>query len=260
MGTRSTPARLVMLVYGFLAYAAFIACFLYLVFFLADAPLPYTVESGVRVGWPLALTIDLALLALFGVQHTIMARSGFKRAWTRILPEPIERSTFVLATVVCLTVIMLFWSPIAGHLWQVEAPWLRGLLWCVQGVGWVMVLASSFLIDHAELFGVSQVIAHLRGTPLPSRPFQTPLLYRYVRHPMMLGMLLALWSTPELTFSRLAFATGFTVYILLGVRIEERGLVETLGDDYRRYQRRVPQLLPRLAPRRRAAAPTTRGV
>jgi len=250
MTVRSTPARLAMLLYGFFAYAAFNACFLYLIFFLADAPLPYTVETGAQLAWPSALAVDVALVVLFGVQHTIMARPAFKRAWARIVLEPIERSSFVLATVACLTVIMLFWTPIAGHLWHVQAPWLRMLFWCVQGVGWGTVLWSTFLIDHWELLGVRQVIAHFRGTPLPSKSFQTPVLYRYVRHPMMLGMLLAFWSTPDMTFSRLAFAAGFSVYILLGVHIEERDLVEALGDDYRRYQQRVPQLLPRLTARR----------
>jgi protein-S-isoprenylcysteine O-methyltransferase Ste14 len=249
MTGQTTLGRSATLAYGLAAYASFHACFLYLIFFLADAPLPYTVENGTQLPWAAALGLNLVLISLFAVQHTVMARPAFKQAWTRIVPEPIERSTFVVATVACLTVIMLFWAPIGGHLWHVQAPWVRTLLWCVQGAGWGTVVWSTFLIDHWELFGVRQVLCHYRGTPLPGKSFRTPSLYRFVRHPMMVGMLLALWSTPDMTYSRLVFSAGFTVYILLGVRIEERDLVAALGEDYRRYQQSVPRLMPRLTPR-----------
>jgi protein-S-isoprenylcysteine O-methyltransferase Ste14 len=252
MTSQSTIGRIATLSYGLAAYASFHACFLYLILFLADAPLPYTVESGTTLPWAVALGLDLALVSLFAVQHTIMARPAFKRAWSRIVPEAVERSTFVVATVACLAVIMLFWAPITGQLWHVQTPWLRTLLWCLQGVGWGTVVWSTFLIDHWELFGVRQVISHYRGTPLPPKSFRTPSLYRYVRHPMMVGMLLAFWSTPDMTFSRLVFSAGFTVYILLGVRIEERDLVEALGEDYRRYQQSVPRLMPKWAPREKS--------
>lgn len=251
MNHQNTFTRVAILIYGLIAYASFNACFLYLILFVNDARLPWvhhTLATGAALPWGTAIVVDVALIALFALQHTVMARPAFKRWWTRIVPEPIERSTFVLATVACLTVIMTYWAPLNDQLWQARASWLRAALWGLQGLGWLMVVGSTFLIDHWELFGVRQVIAHFRGRAVSRRSFRTPSLYRIVRHPMMLGMLLGLWATPDMTMSRLAFAGAFTVYVMIGIRIEERDLVVALGDDYRRYQERVPRLLPGLKP------------
>lgn len=246
MTRESTPARLGTLAYGLFAYASFHAIFLYLILFLADAIVPFSIENGRALPLAQALAIDAMLIALFAVQHTIMARPGFKRAWTRLIPEAMERSTFVLATVACLAVLFRFWVPVEGELWSVEVEGGRVVLYTLQALGWATLVWSTFLIDHWELFGVRQVIAHFQGKTIPSKTFKTPMLYGFVRHPMMVGVLLGFWATPDMTMSRFVFAVGFTCYVVLGIRIEERDLVIALGDDYRRYQERVPSLLPRM--------------
>jgi protein-S-isoprenylcysteine O-methyltransferase Ste14 len=247
MKSKNTLSRTVILAYGLAAYASFHAVFLYLILFLADGPVPHTVETGASHQLGVAIAIDAALVALFGLQHTVMARPAFKLWWTRIIPASMERSTFVVATVACLAVIMTGWAPINGLMWDVQTPVLRMALWGLQGLGWGTVVWSTFLLDHWELFGVRQVIAHFQGRELPETPFRTPSLYRFVRHPMMAGMLLALWAAPEMSWSRVVFAAAFTTYVMFGIRIEERDLVVSLGEDYRRYQERVPRLLPRLS-------------
>ncbi len=238
IGTRSA-----IVVYGLLAYASFHAIFLYLIAFLANAPVPYTVDGNATHSTGFALAIDVGLIALFGLQHSVMARPAFKHWWTRIIPEPMERSTFVFATVAILAITVTNWAPMAGQVWSAQTPWLRILLWTVQGLGWGTLVWSTFLIDHWELFGVRQVLAHLRGEPLPEKSFRAPALYRVSRHPMMIGVLIAFWCTPDMTVSRLVFAAGFTVYVLIGVHLEERDLVASLGDEYRRYQERVRRFL-----------------
>jgi protein-S-isoprenylcysteine O-methyltransferase Ste14 len=246
MSSSHRLGRHAILAYGLLAYASFHACFLYLILFLNDGPVPVTLASGSARPLGDALAADVALVALFALQHTVMARSGFKRLWTRVVPEPIERSTFVFASVACLALIMLGWVPVAGRVWHVEAPPLRALLWAIQGAGWLTLVMSTFLMDHWALFGVRQVLAHHRGASLPEKAFRTPFLYRIVRHPMMVGILIGFFATPDMSASRLVIAAAFGLYVLVGVRIEERDLVATLGDDYRRYQQRVPRLLPGL--------------
>lgn len=260
MTTGSRFGHHAILAYGLLAYASFHACFLYLIVFLNDGPVPFTLASGAAMPLPRALAIDLGLIALFAGQHTVMARRAFKRVWTRLVPEPIERSTFTFASVACLALIMTRWVPIAGDVWHVDEPVLRASLWCLQGAGWLILVASTFLIDHWALFGVRQVLAHCRGVALPEQSFRTPSLYRLVRHPMMVGILIGFWATPDMTSGRLVIAAVLTLYVPIGVRLEERDLVATLGDDYRRYQQRVPRLIPAL--RRRAPmtpAPPRRG-
>ncbi len=253
MTSKSRFARHAMLAYGLLAYASFHASFLYLILFLNDVPLPFSLGSGSPrpLGW--ALAIDVGLIALFALQHTVMARPAFKRVWTRFVPAPIERSTFVVATVVCLVLLFTCWASIAGHVWHVETSVLRGLLWALQGVGWLTVVVSTFLIDHWGLFGLRQVTAHHRGVSSQDKTFRMPLLYRFVRHPMMTGMLIGLWATPDMSAGHLVIAAGFSLYVLVGIRIEERDLVASLGDDYRRYQERVPRLVPGLPRPRRGA-------
>lgn len=251
MTTRHRLGRSAVVAYGLLAYASFHACFAYLILFVNDGPVPFTLASGTPRPLVGALAIDVGLVALFALQHTVMARPAFKRAWTRLVPEPIERSTFVFASVACLALMMAGWAPVPGRIWHVETPALRAALWALQGVGWLTLVVSTFLLDHWELFGVRQVFAHGRGTSLPDKTFRTPLLYRVVRHPMMVGVLIGFWATPDLGSSRLVLAAAMTLYVLFGVRIEERDLVATLGDEYRRYQQRVPRLLPGLTRLRR---------
>ena len=239
----SPASRVVSLAYGTLAYVLFLGTFLYAIGFVMGLLVPKTVSDGARVPLAEALLVNGGLLALFAVQHTIMARRAFKRRWTRIVPAQIERSTFVLVTCVILITTFVQWRHLPGSLWEVTGP----AAWFLHGVsflGWGIVLYGSFLIDHFELFGLRQVVRHFRGKELATPVFHERSLYRRVRHPLMLGFLLAFWATPAMTMGHLFFAAMCTGYILVGIQIEERTLVAEHGDAYRDYQRRVPMLLP----------------
>ncbi|HSR42880.1 MAG TPA: isoprenylcysteine carboxylmethyltransferase family protein [Longimicrobiales bacterium] len=232
--------------YGSLVYLFFLGVFTYLILFVGDVWVPRSIDAGAStsLSLPVAIAVNVGLLALFGLQHSVMARQWFKRRWTRIVPWHLERSTYVLAATLVLAVVMWGWRPIPETIWSVEDPLgsgvLRGLFW----TGWGIVLLSTFLIDHFRLFGLKQVWAHLRGAELERPAFQTPALYRYVRHPLYLGFLLAFWSTPRMTAGHLLFAGVWTGWILLAIRFEERDLMRFHGEAYRTYRRRVPMLLP----------------
>jgi methanethiol S-methyltransferase len=243
--------------YGVAAYLMFLVVFLYLIGFVADANF---VVGGVHiVGKSVdrggigdgalnvaAVVIDVALLALFAVQHSVMARAAIKRQLTRIVPPSAERSTYVLASNICLIALVAWWHPLTNELWRVSAqPW-RALLIAVGLAGWAIALLSTFLIDHFDLFGLRQVFARLRGRRLPEHEFATPLLYRAVRHPLYLGFLIAFWVTPRMTLGHLLFAAATTGYILLAVRFEEHDLIGVFGQQYRDYRSRVPMLIPGL--------------
>jgi protein-S-isoprenylcysteine O-methyltransferase Ste14 len=229
--------------YGSLAYLLFLGTFLYLVGFVTGQVVPVSVDSGRAAGTAEALLVDGAFLALFALQHTIMARRAFKRRWTRIVPTEVERSTFVLVTCAILIAMVWQWRALPGVVWHVEgAPALA--LWALCALGWAMVLLSTFLIDHFELFGLRQTLTFaLRHAPREPR-FRERALYKLVRHPLMLGFLIAFWSTPHMSRGHLFFALMCSAYILIGLRIEERTLVAAHGDAYRDYQRRVPMLVP----------------
>lgn len=191
-----------------------------------------------------ALAIDLLLLALFAVQHSGMARPGFKRVWTRLVPRSVERSTYVLASAAVLALLMWQWRPIPGAVWRVEAPAGRAVLWGLYALGWAIVLAATFMISHAHLFGLRQVWERLRGRPVSDPQFQTPGLHRHLRHPIMIGFLIAFWATPAMPRGHLLFAVATTGYILVALQLEERDLVAAFGDRYRAYREQVPMLLP----------------
>ncbi len=232
------------LAFAVAAYAVFFATFLYLIGFVADLPmLERTIDRGPIVAVPLAAAIDLGLIALFGVQHSVMARPAFKRAWTRTVPEPIERSVYVLLASVVLIVVMMFWHPIPGDLWRVEGT-AAMLLWGLCALGWGIVLLSTFLLNHFELFGLRQAYFHLRGRLAGPPAFHQPLLYRIVRHPLYLGFVIAFWATPAMSWGHLLFAAGMTVYILIAIPMEERDLVAALGPAYEDYRLRVGALVP----------------
>jgi protein-S-isoprenylcysteine O-methyltransferase Ste14 len=232
--------------YGLIAYAAGVAALVYLIGFSGDVLVPRPVDGGAVTTWPEALGIDLILLSLFAVQHSVMARQAFKRWWVRIVPRPVERSTFVLATSVVLAVLFWQWRPIpAPIVWRVANAVAVQLLWAVFWLGWVLVLLSTFLINHFELFGLQQVFARLTGREMPATAFKTPLLYRYVRHPLYLGILLSLWSVPLMTTGHLLFSMGLSSYILVGIWFEERDLIAQFGERYRRYRDQVGMLVPR---------------
>jgi protein-S-isoprenylcysteine O-methyltransferase Ste14 len=211
---------------------------------VGDLLVPKSVDTGNVGPVMMALTVNLFLIALFGIQHSIMARQGFKRWWTQYVPKPIERSTFVLTTVVILTIMFTFWRPMPAVVWEAEGA-LAVLLWAGFATGWLIVLASTFIIDHFDLFGLRQVFLHLRSKDYTPLPFATRYLYRFVRHPLYLGFIIAFWSTPRMTVGHLLFAAGFTTYILIAIRIEEKDLVNFHGRAYLSYQDKVPMLVPR---------------
>jgi methanethiol S-methyltransferase len=231
--------------YGVAAYAAGLVALLYFIGFSGNLLVPKSVDIGAVAPWAEAVGIDLALLALFGIQHSVMARRGFKQWWTRVVPAPVERSTYVVATSAVLALLFWLWIPIdAPVVWHVQSRAGRALLWSLFGLGWLLVLLSTFLINHFELFGLQQVFARLRQRSLPETEFKTPLLYRHVRHPLYLGLLLSFWSVPVMTAGRLLFALGLSAYILVGIAFEERDLVARFGERYRRYRAEVGMLLP----------------
>jgi methanethiol S-methyltransferase len=240
--------------YGVAAYVACLAALTYLIGFSGNLLVPKSVDVGAAAPWAQALGTDLLLIVLFGVQHSVMARRGFKRWWTRMVPAAVERSTYVVATCIVLALMFWFWVPIeAPIVWQVEHGAGAALLWGLFGLGWLLVLLSTFLLNHFELFGLHQVFARLKGRAMPEAQFRTPLLYRWVRHPLYLGLLLSFWSVPVMTAGRLVFALGFSAYILIGIAFEERDLLQQFGERYRTYREQVGMLIPRARSPRRAA-------
>ncbi|WP_082986195.1 methanethiol S-methyltransferase [Mycobacterium gordonae] len=241
----ATPLRLLALVYGVISYAAFLGVFLYLVGFVVDVAVPRSVDRAIDGSVAQAVPIDLGLLLLFAMQHSVMARPAFKRWWTRLVPAPIERSTYVLVSSAVFVLLFWQWRSIGTIVWQVDSTLARMVVYSVGALGWLIALASTFMIDHFELFGLRQVLHNLLSKPLVQKGFRVVLLYRLVRHPLMLGFVIAFWAAPTMTAGHVLFAAAFTVYIVVAVQFEERDLVAALGEQYRRYQRRVPMLIPR---------------
>jgi protein-S-isoprenylcysteine O-methyltransferase Ste14 len=238
-------ARLLILTYAIVSYAVFLASFLYALGFVGN----YLVSKSIDVGAPTnlsgAIVVDLLLLGLFAIQHSIMARPAFKQWWARFFPVACGRSTYVLLSSLLLLLLFWQWRPIPYEVWKVDglAAWLLiGIYW----LGWLIALASTFMIDHFDLSGLRQAFFALRETELPDQSFRTPLLYKIVRHPLMLGLLLAFWATPVMTAGHLLFAIMTTAYILIGLQFEERDLIAEFGATYQEYRRRVPMLLPRM--------------
>ncbi|HUH93881.1 MAG TPA: isoprenylcysteine carboxylmethyltransferase family protein [Casimicrobiaceae bacterium] len=236
---------LLSLLYGVFAYACFLGVFLYTVGFLGNLYVPKSIDTGAAAPLAQALLVDLLLLGLFAVQHSGMARRSFKAWWTRVVPLAVERSTFVLASSLVLALLLWQWRPIPEPVvWQIANPVTVKLVAFVFWLGWAVLLISSFLINHFELFGVSQVVTNLTAGE-PTKPeFRTPLFYRYVRHPLYLGFLLAFWAAPAMTAGHLLFAIACTGYILIGIAFEERDLVAQFGERYLRYRRQVGMLIP----------------
>ena len=241
--------RLLILMYGLLCYALSLAAFLYAVGFIGDFLTPTRLDGPRQGSLTAALAIDAALLALFAVQHCGMARPGFKRWLTRFVPGPAERSTYVLLSSVALFVLFWQWRPLGGVLWEVQDEAARAAVFAAYAAGWLIVLVTTFLINHFDLFGLRQVWFHLRGEPYRPLGFVTPGPYRYVRHPLYVGWLLAFWSTPTMTAAHLLFALATTAYILIAIRFEERDLNAAHGPAYADYRRSVPMLVPHLGSR-----------
>jgi protein-S-isoprenylcysteine O-methyltransferase Ste14 len=237
--------RALSFLYGAVAYAVFLATFVYAIGFVGNVIVPRSIDSGTTGSVLSALALNTGLLLLFALQHSGMARPGFKRWWSRAFPEAIGRSTYVLLASLALILLFALWQPMPQMIWQVEQPAARAVLWGVFALGWTIVLLATFMIGHADLFGLRQVWLHLRGRVRPADSFRAPMLYRVVRHPIMLGFFLAFWATPDMSAGHLLFALATTGYIVLAVRLEERDLIAHFGDLYREYRRRVPAFFPR---------------
>jgi methanethiol S-methyltransferase len=236
--------RIVAFLYGLTSYAVFFVAFLYAVGFVADLAVPKSIDSGAPAPIAQALIVDLILMTVFALQHSVMARRQFKEWWTQYVPKSIERSTYVLFASLVLLLLFWQWQPIPAVLWHIDNPRTAWVITGVSFLGWFIVLTGTFLINHFELFGLHQVANNLSGQPMPAPRFRTPLYYQLVRHPIYLGFIIAFWAAPTMTVGHLLFAAVTTAYIFVGILLEERDLVELFGDEYRRYKQHVAMLIP----------------
>jgi protein-S-isoprenylcysteine O-methyltransferase Ste14 len=240
----NTAGRLVAFLYGIASYVVFFVTFLYAIGFVSGFVVPKTIDTGTVAPTVEALLVNLVLMSLFAVQHSVMARQGFKRWWTRYVPKSVERSTYVLLASLVLLLLFWQWRAMPAVVWQVADPRVAAAIIVLAFVGWLIVLTSTFLINHFELFGLHQVANHLAGREMPAPRFVTPLFYGFVRHPIYLGFIIAFWAAPTMTVGHLLFAAVTTAYIVVAVQLEERDLIAVFGDEYRRYRGRVSMLLP----------------
>ncbi len=236
--------RTIAFLYGLIAYAVFFVTFLYAIGFVEGLIVPTTIDAGINAPTWTAVIVDLALMLIFALQHSVMARKQFKRWWTQFVPASIERATYVLLASLTLALLLWQWHPIPAVIWQIVNPRIAMSLTALSFLGWLIVLTSTFLINHFELFGLHQVANNLGGRPMPAARFREPLYYRFVRHPIYLGFIIAFWAAPTMTAGHILFAAVTTAYIFVGIQLEERDLIELFGDQYRAYKSRVSMLVP----------------
>lgn len=256
--------RLLIFLFGLVAYATFLFTVLYGIGFIGNIYFRKTIDSAPNANPSVSLVIDLALIALFGFQHSLMARQGYKKRLAQLIPEPAERSAFVFCTSLCLLLLFWQWHPIEGYLWILSGTPIYILIMILYGTGWLIVILSTFLISHFDFAGLRQAYLYLIRREYTPLEFKQDLLYKIVRHPMMLGLLISFWMTPQMSFGHLIFATGMTIYMLIGLAFEEHDLLRSFGNIYQQYRKQVPMLIPLLGSKRDPAnleamtAPTTR--
>jgi protein-S-isoprenylcysteine O-methyltransferase Ste14 len=244
-GVRANPVgRLIAFLYGIVAYAVFFVAFTYAIGFVSGLMVPKTIDTGAAGSLGEALVVNLLLMSLFAVQHSVMARKQFKQWWTQYVPKSVERSTYVLLASLVLLLLYWQWRPMPAVVWQIADPSIALAVNVLGFVGWLIVFTSTFLINHFELFGLHQVANNLTGRAMPAPRFRTPLFYGFVRHPIYLGFVIAFWAAPTMTLGHLLFAAVTTAYIVVAIQFEERDLIDLFGDEYRRYKRRVSMLVP----------------
>ena len=236
--------RFIAFLYGLVAYLAFFVTILYAIGFVTGLLVPKTIDTGTVVPMTEAIIVNLLLMSVFALQHSVMARKPFKRWWTQFVPAAVERSTYVLLSSLALLLLFWQWRPIPAPVWQIADPQIAIAVTGLSLLGWVIVLTSTFLINHFELFGLHQVANNLAGRVMPAPRFRTPLYYKFVRHPLYLGFIIAFWAAPTMTIGHMLFAAVTTAYIVVGIMLEERDLLELFGDEYRRYKDRVSMLVP----------------
>ena len=236
--------KFIAFLYGLVAYLTFFVAFLYAIGFVGGFVVPKTIDTGSESSATEAVVVNLLLMSLFAVQHSVMARQQFKQWWTRYVPKPVERSTYVLLASLCLLLLFWQWRPMPAIVWQIDDPDAAVTVATVSLGGWIIVLTSTFMINHFELFGLHQVTNHLTDREMPAARFRTPLYYKLVRHPIYLGFIIAFWGAPVMTVGHLLFAAVTTAYILVGIFLEERDLIALFGDEYRQYRKQVSMLLP----------------
>jgi methanethiol S-methyltransferase len=243
-GQGNVVGRIIAFLYGIVAYVMFFITFLYSIGFVEDLVVPKTIDGGLAGPTAQALIVNLVLMSIFAIQHSVMARPQFKQWWTKFIPPSVERTTYVLLASLALALLLWQWQPMPAVAWHIADAHVAMTITCVSFVGWLIVLTSTFLINHFELFGLHQVANNLVGRSMPAPRFRTPLFYHFVRHPIYLGFIVAFWAAPTMTVGHLLFAAVTTTYIFVGIWLEERDLIDFFGDEYRRYRERVSMLLP----------------
>ncbi len=236
--------RFLALLYGTISYLIFLATFFYSIGFVGNLLVPKSIDTGTSGSTSLAILVNIILLSIFAIQHSVMARPAFKKWWTKFIPEPIERSTYVLLSSLALALIFWQWVPIHGVVWDIRNSVVQNLMWVLFGLGWLIVLISTYLISHFDLFGLRQVYLFMKNREYTYPGFKTPFLYKLVRHPIMLGFIVAFWATPYMSFGHLLFAIVTTAYIIVALQFEERDLVSFHGDEYKEYKKQVSMILP----------------